>query len=234
MPGTAVNERGYKNNLRCGWAASPWLLSAYLLPGLTAGIFARSGGRLSPAKFSTFISTKLTKGQPKSGLVSPLRSTMTPTAETIPPRPRTMSIVSCTRPPRVTTSSTTMNFSSGEIWKPRRKTSLPSSFSTKIWRLPNQRPTSWPTMIPPRAGEMTVSQSKSRSLSASCPHTCVAMSVCCNRIAHWKYWRLCNPDRKTKWPSSNAPVLRKSARRSSLIRGARAFCPLCPACCRAV
>src|SRR5437867_6371825 len=86
-----------------------------------------------------------------------------------------------------------------------------------MWRLPNERPTSWPTMIPPRAGEITASQSNLRSLSASCPHTCAAMSVCCKRIAHWKYWRLCRPERKTKWPSSSAPVLRKSARRSSLI-----------------
>src|SRR5690349_13831649 len=35
----------------------------YLLPGLTAGILARSGGRLSAGKFSTFISAKLTNGQ---------------------------------------------------------------------------------------------------------------------------------------------------------------------------
>src|SRR5437773_4941453 len=70
-------------------------------------------------------------------------------------------------------------------------------------------------MMPPRAVEMTVSQSNLRNLSASCPHTCAAISVCCKRIAHWKYCRLCKPERKTKWPSSNAPVLRKSARRSS-------------------
>src|ERR1051326_101530 len=43
------------------------------------------------------------------------------------------------------------------------------------------------------------------------------MSVYCKRIAHWKYWPLCSPDRKTKWPSSSAPVLRNSVRRSSLI-----------------
>ena len=35
--------------------------------------------------------------------------------------------------------------------------------------------------------------------------------------AHWKYSRLCRPERKTKWPSSSEPVLRKSASRSSLI-----------------
>src|SRR5437588_11951896 len=72
-------------------------------------------------------------------------------------------------------------------------------------------------MIPPRAGEITLSQSNLRSLSASCPHTCAAMSVYCRRIAHWKYWRLCKPERRTKWPSSNAPVLRKRANKSSLI-----------------
>ena len=51
-------------------------VGAYLLPGLTAGILARSGGSLSAEKFSTVISTKLTKGQPKSGFVWPLRSTI--------------------------------------------------------------------------------------------------------------------------------------------------------------
>ena len=57
----------------------------YLLPGLTAGILARSDGSLSAGNVSTFISIKLTNGQPKSGLVAPLRSTITPTAETTPP-----------------------------------------------------------------------------------------------------------------------------------------------------
>src|SRR6266536_3509861 len=70
-----------------------------------------------------------------------------------------------------------------------------------------------------------VSQSNWRSLSASCAHTCAAMWVCCNRIAHWKYCRLCKPERKMKWPSSNAPVLRKSASRSPLIVVGRRFCP---------
>src|SRR5437879_8916168 len=65
---------------------------------------------------------------------------------------------------------------------------------------------------------MTVSQSNWRSSLASCPHTCAARSVCCQRIAHWQYWRLCRPERKMKWPSSSAPVLRNSARRSSLMR----------------
>src|SRR5258708_32454096 len=89
--------------------------SSYLLPGLTTGILTRSGGSLSAGNVSIFISIKLTNGQPKSGLVAPLRSTITPTAETTPPCTRTMSIVSCTRPPRVTTSSTTTNFSLGKI-----------------------------------------------------------------------------------------------------------------------
>ena len=56
----------------------------YLLPGLTVGILARSGGRLSAGNVSTFISIKLTNGQPKFGLAAPLRSTITPTAETMP------------------------------------------------------------------------------------------------------------------------------------------------------
>src|SRR5690242_15103146 len=77
---------------RCG-SGSFWFAN-HLLPGFTAGIFARSGGNLSAAKFSTFISTKLRNGQPKSGFLSPLRSTITPTAVTIPPWARTISIVS--------------------------------------------------------------------------------------------------------------------------------------------
>src|SRR4029453_13905748 len=135
-----------------------------------------------------------------------------------------MLFVSCTRPPRVTTSSTTTNFSLGEILKPRRRTSFPSSFSTKMWRLPNERPTSWPTMIPPRAGEITGSQSNFRTLSASQPHTFAAISVCCRSSAHWKYSRLCKPERKTKWPSSSAPVLRNRDSRSSLIYVVGRFC----------
>src|SRR5260370_25638195 len=86
-----------------------------------------------------------------------------------------------------------------------------------MWRLPSARPTSWPTIIPPSAGEMTASQSNSRSLSASQPQTFAAISVCWSSSAHWKYWRLCKPERKIKWPSSSAPVSRKSARRSSLM-----------------
>ena len=85
-----------------------------------------------------------------------------------------------------------------------------------MWRLPNERPTSWPTMIPPRAGEITVSQSNWRTLSASHPHTFAAMSVYSRSSAHWKYSRLCRPERKTKWPSSSAPVFLNSASRSSL------------------
>ena len=82
--------------------------------------------------------------------------TSVPIAATSPPSPRTISTVSCTRPPRVTTSSATMNFVPGAILKPRRSTSFPaSSFSTKMCGLPRARATSWPTMIPPSAGEMT-------------------------------------------------------------------------------
>jgi len=51
-------------------------------------------------------------------------------------------------------------------------------FLYKMWRLPNERPTSWPTIIPPRAGEITVSQSNWRILSASHPQTVAAISAC--------------------------------------------------------
>src|SRR5947199_6189278 len=87
-----------------------------------------------------------------------------------------------------------------------------------MWRLPRERPTSWPTIIPPRAGEITVSQSNLRSLSASHPQTLVAISVSWRRSAHWKYCRLCKPERNTKCPSSSAPVFRKSASNSLLMK----------------
>src|SRR6266550_5794498 len=93
-----------------------------------------------------------------------------------------------------------------------------------MWRLPNERPTSWPTMIPPRAGEITVSQPNWRSLSASQPQTFAATSVCSRSSAHWKYSRLCRPERKTKCPSNSAPVLRKRDSRSSLIYVVGRFC----------
>src|SRR5438067_8660745 len=91
-----------------------------------------------------------------------------------------------------------------------------------MWRFPRARPTSWPTMMPPKAGEMTVSHSRSRNLSASRPQTSAAISVCCRSSAHWKNCRLWRPDRKTKWPSRSAPVRRNSASKSSLIWGAHA------------
>jgi hypothetical protein len=56
----------------------PGALRVYLLPGLIAGIVASSGGRLFAGNVSTFISIKLTNGQPKSGFDLPLRSTITP------------------------------------------------------------------------------------------------------------------------------------------------------------
>src|ERR1051325_4355759 len=60
-----------------------------------------------------------------------------------------------------------MNLLPLSILNPRRSESLPFSFSTKMWRFPRARPTSWPTMMPPRAGEITTSHSKPRNLSAS-------------------------------------------------------------------
>src|SRR4029079_5716336 len=36
---------------------------------------------------------------------------------------------------------------------------------------------------------------------------------------HWKYSRLCRPERKMKCPSSSAPVFRKTAIRSSFMKG---------------
>ena len=113
----------------------------YLLPGLTAGIFARSGGSFVGSKVSTFNAIKLNTGNPK--FTAPLeRSTTIATPTTCPPFARTMSKVSCTRPPLVTTSSTMRIFSPGVILNPRRKMSLPSSFSTKTNHKPSCRATS--------------------------------------------------------------------------------------------
>jgi hypothetical protein len=54
-------------------------MPSYLLPGLTAGIFARAGGRSSSGKRLKFISTQLTNGLPKSGFDLLLRSSIMPT-----------------------------------------------------------------------------------------------------------------------------------------------------------
>ncbi|MGH8092344.1 MAG: hypothetical protein ACREIF_02565 [Chthoniobacterales bacterium] len=43
-----------------------------------------------------------------------------------------------------------MKRSLGEIWKLRRGTSPPASFPAKMGRLPNERPSSGPMVIPPR------------------------------------------------------------------------------------
>src|SRR5260370_37280883 len=66
----------------------------HLLPGFTAGMRARSTGNLLASNVSIFISIRLTNGQPKFSFCAPLRSTITPTAETIPLRARTILIVS--------------------------------------------------------------------------------------------------------------------------------------------
>src|SRR4029077_20987392 len=66
----------------------------HLLPGFTAGMRARSAGNLLASNVSIFISIRLTNGQPKFGFCAPLRSTITPTAETTPLRARTILIVS--------------------------------------------------------------------------------------------------------------------------------------------
>jgi hypothetical protein len=132
-------------------------------------------------------------------------------ADDLPPCARTMSKVSCTRPPLVTTSSTTRIFSPAAILKPRRKTSLPSSFSTKINRKPSCRATSWPMTSPPIAGETTVTAPSGFNFAASAAPSFSTTGICWSASAHWKNCRLCKPLRKTKWPSSNAPNRGKSA-----------------------
>src|SRR5260370_7700288 len=91
----------------------------HLLPGLVAGILARSGGSLSGSNVSTFSAKRLIVGNPKA-TPPPDRSTSIATPTTFPPCPRTRLIVSHTRPPLLTTSSTTRPFSPLEILHPRR------------------------------------------------------------------------------------------------------------------
>jgi hypothetical protein len=66
---------------------------SYRLPGLTAGMAARSGGSWSGSKVSTCKEIKLHVGTPKR-TVPPERSTAMATPTTCPPCSRTMSRVS--------------------------------------------------------------------------------------------------------------------------------------------
>src|SRR5260221_4126987 len=61
-------------------------------------------------------------------------------------------------------------------------------------------------MIPPRAGEMTESAPLFASLAARHAQISDAKSACCKTRAHWKNSRLCNPELRTKSPSSRDPV----------------------------
>ena len=115
-----------------------------------------------------------------------------------PPAARTMSTVSCTRPPRVITSSAMRRRSPGRMTNPRRSTSRPSSFSAKRWRSPRCRASSWPTISPPSAGEITASNSMFRRRSPRAAQAAAAVGVSASSSAHWKYWRLCRPERSTK------------------------------------
>ena len=119
-----------------------------------------------------------------------------------------MSIVSCTRPPRVTTSSATMHGSPGSTAK-RRMTSLPSCFSAKMHFRSRARATSWPTRMPPSAGETTVVASRASSggtSAASAAQSASALRGKRSRFAHWKNSGLWSPERSSKWPRSSAPV----------------------------
>ena len=59
--------------------------------------------------------------------------------------------------PVVITSSTIRTFEFSGILKPRLNISLPSNLSAKIVSIFNCRPTSYPTTIPPIAGESIIS-----------------------------------------------------------------------------
>lgn len=73
--------------------AEAFTTSLYLLPGLTAGMAARSGGSLSGSNVCTSREIRLTVGT--SNLTAPPdRSTATATPTTWPPRALTMSTVS--------------------------------------------------------------------------------------------------------------------------------------------
>ena len=82
---------------------------------------------------------------------------MLPIPTTTAPNFLTISITSKTDPPVVTTSSQTKTFSPLDIENPRRKVISLFSLSVKIDLLFNWRATSYPTIIPPIAGAITVS-----------------------------------------------------------------------------
>ena len=58
-----------------------------------------------------------------------------------------------------------------------------SSFSAKMALTPRLRPTSWPTTMPPMAGEMTVSMFWPSHALAMAAQSLAAMTVCCKTSA---------------------------------------------------
>ena len=64
------------------------------------------------------------------------------------------------------------------------------------------------------AGETTVAAPSGLTCRANSPPSCSTIGICCKASAHWKYWRLCNPLRSTKWPSNSAPLSRKICKTS--------------------
>jgi hypothetical protein len=96
------------------------------------------------------------KGTPRSAMPFD-RSTRAAAAITSPPASAMAFIASREERPVVTTSSTSSSFCPGSIAKPRLSSKVPVGRSTKMAGRPSERPTSWPMMTPPIAGETTIS-----------------------------------------------------------------------------
>src|SRR4051812_10186918 len=60
-----VFMKAFRRNGRKTQSIALGIQNVYLLPGLVAGIFAKSAGKLSGAKVSTFKAIKLNVGTPK-------------------------------------------------------------------------------------------------------------------------------------------------------------------------
>jgi hypothetical protein len=70
---------------------------------------------------------------------------------------------------------------------------------------------------PPIAGETTVAAPSGFNFAASAAPSFSTTGIRWSASAHWKNCRLCNPLRKMKWPSSNAPESRKICNASSFV-----------------
>src|SRR5450631_1309063 len=97
---------------------------------------------------------RLTKGQPKSGHCPPVRSTISPTPTACPSRCRTKHVL----PDSLATRHDIFRHDkllATRNCKGAAQDQAAGLFIGNICRSPNERPTSWPKLIPTSAGEIT-------------------------------------------------------------------------------